>query len=214
MKDLRFTPLALFFRQLLFALTITLTFQVKAEVDSRPVILAIGESTTAGFGVAADESYPARLQALLDAAGRPYRVVNHGRSGSTTAMALSGLDRGMLLSPAVVVIALGGNDRSGRLDSKTTEQNLRKMVSMFKRAGAQVVLADRQFAGEMEADSLFAKLAREEGALLMPNLLARVAGKPELLLADGRHPNGEGYGLVAEQVYQFLAAELVWLDKP
>ncbi len=187
---------------------ILLGMPARAEVEGRPVILAVGESTTAGFGVAADRSYPAQLQAMLDAAGHDFEVINHGRSGSTTGMALSGLDRGMLLGPRIVVIALGGNDRSGRIDSGRTEENLRRMVSMFKRTGAQVVLADRQFAGDQEGDTLFARLAREEGALLMPNLLERVAGKPDLLLADGRHPNADGYALVAEQVFQFLEPHL------
>src|SRR5690606_25031931 len=98
--------------------------------DGRPVILAIGESTTAGWGVGPTESYPAQLQALLDENGHEYRVVNHGRSGSTTAMALSGLDRGMMLQPKIVLIALGGNDQ-GALAAERTKENLRKMVSLF-----------------------------------------------------------------------------------
>jgi acyl-CoA thioesterase-1 len=172
-----------------------------------PVILAIGESTTAGFGVPADKAYPAQLQQLLDAQGYRYRVVNHGRSGSTTAMALNGLDRGMLLGPKIVLIALGGNDQGNRLAAARTQENLRKMVSLFVRSGALVFLADRNLAADRAAPeqaSLFAELAAEEGALLMPSLRAEVAGHPELLLSDGSHPNGEGYAIVAARIFRLL----------
>lgn len=178
---------------------------------SRPVILAVGESTTAGFGVAADQSYPAQLQALLDAGGYAYRVVNHGRSGSTTAMALGSLDRGMALQPEIVLIALGGNDQGNRMAALRTEENLRKLVSMFVRIGATVYLADRTVADRVQADapSLYANIAREEGAQLMPSLRQDVAGHPELLLSDQSHPNAEGYALIAQTIFELLQPVLV-----
>jgi acyl-CoA thioesterase-1 len=176
-----------------------------------PVILAIGESTTAGFGVAAGQSYPDQLQRLLTGAGHHYRVVNHGRSGSTTAMALSGLDRGMALQPAIVLIALGGNDQGNRLAAERTKENLRKMVSMFVRMGATVLLADRNLPSDRAVaggSSLFAELAAEEGALLMPSLRQDIAGKPELLLADMSHPNAAGYTIVANRIFALLQPHL------
>src|SRR5687768_9918316 len=110
-----------------------LTIHAEAQaMEELPIILAIGESTTAGFGVSAADSYPAQLQRLLDEHAYAWRVVNHGRSGSTTAMALSGLDRGMLLQPKIVIIALGGNDQ-GSVAAERTKENLRKLVSMFVR---------------------------------------------------------------------------------
>lgn len=179
---------------------------LKAAEPGAPLILAIGESTTAGFGVAPEESYPARLEALLREAGHDYRVVNHGRSGITTAMALSGLDRGLRLRPEIVLIALGGNDRGNRVAAERTRENLRRMVSLYRRAGAVVFLADRNARsdGGGDANSLFAELAREEGAILMPSLRERVAGHPELLLADGSHPNADGYVIVARQVFEVI----------
>jgi acyl-CoA thioesterase-1 len=174
--------------------------------DERPVILAVGESTTAGFGVPANASYPAQLQRMLDEHGYSWRVVNHGRSGSTTAMALSQLDRGMRLQPKIVIIALGGNDQ-GSVAAARTKENLRKLVSMFARTDAHVFLADRN----LEADrvnpatpSLYAELAEEEGVILMPSLREGVAGHPELLLSDGSHPNAEGYTIVAERIFAML----------
>lgn len=189
-------------------LTVGLTCSAQGQsADERAVILAIGESTTAGFGVVPDASYPAQLQALLDHHGYLYRVVNYGRSGSTTAMALSGLDRGLQLGPRIVLIALGGNDQGNRLAAERTKENLRKLVSMFVRTGAQVFLADRNLAAD-RADateaSLFAALAAEEGAILMPSLRADVAGHPALLLADGSHPNREGYAIISQRIFELL----------
>ena len=176
----------------------------------RPVILAIGESTTAGFGVAAADSYPSQLQRLLDEHGYAWRVVNHGRSGSTTAMALSGLDRGMLLQPKIVIIALGGNDQ-GSVAAARTKENLRKLVSMFVRTNAFVFLADRSSSADRanQEVSLFAELAEEEGAILMPSLREGVAGHPELLLSDGSHPNAEGYTIVSNRIFAMLEPYLI-----
>jgi len=179
--------------------------------SAMPVILAIGESTTAGFGVAANQSYPAQLQALLNNKGYGYRVVNHGRSGSTTAMALGSLDRGMALQPAIVLIALGGNDQGNRMAAERTKENLRKMVALFVRSGATVFLADRNLnadRAETDTPSLFAELAAEEGALLMPSLRQDLAGKPDLLLADMSHPNAAGYTIIANRIFELLQAHL------
>lgn len=179
--------------------------------DPRPVILAVGESTTAGYGVSADQSYPAQLQRLLDEQGFAYRVVNHGRSGSTVAMALAGLDRGLRLQPAIVLIAMGGNDAGNRVASELTEQQLRKLVGLFARTGARVYLADRRRetdGGGMQDVSLYARIAREEGALLMPSLRDGIAGDPALLIADGRHPNGDGYAIIARRIFDLLVPQL------
>jgi len=175
--------------------------------DERPVILAIGESTTAGYGLPSDQSYPAQLQALLDDAGYHYRVVNHGRSGSTVDMALSNLTRGMLLQPEIVLIAIGGNDRSNSRASGRTEASLRKLVFLFAEMGAAVFIADRTPAsdgGSVEQNSLYARIALEEDAFLMPSLRQDIAGNPELLISDMRHPNQAGYAIIAQRIFKLL----------
>ncbi|MES2624064.1 MAG: GDSL-type esterase/lipase family protein [Pseudomonadota bacterium] len=176
------------------------------SMDERPVILAIGESTTAGFGVDAEDSYPAQLQRLLDDHGYAWRVVNHGRSGSTTAMALSNLDRGMLLQPKIVLIALGGNDQNN-VAKERTKENLRKLISMFARTNALIFLADRNIAADRAdttTSSLYAELAAEEGAMLMPSIREDIAGHAELLISDGSHPNAKGYTIVANRIFNIL----------
>ncbi|HWK54656.1 MAG TPA: GDSL-type esterase/lipase family protein [Hyphomicrobiales bacterium] len=181
---------------------------VAAENDAQaPVILAVGESTTAGFGVARDASWPAQLQALLDDAGHHYRVVNHGRSGSTTTMALSRLGEGLALQPAYVIIALGGNDRSMRMSAEATKETLRRMVAPYVQSGAQVFLADRTpntDGGDAGQGLLYAELARETGATLIPSLREGLAGDPALLLSDMSHPNADGYTIIAERMFTLL----------
>jgi acyl-CoA thioesterase-1 len=179
-----------------------------------PVILTVGESTTAGFGVPTGFSYPSQLEAMLSDQGYAYRVVNQGRSGITTSMALNGLDRGLRLGPKIVIIALGGNDRGNRVATERTRQNLQKMVSMFVRVGADVFLADRNLRADgagTDLPSMLAELAAQEGAILMPSLRAGVAGRPELLLADGSHPNAEGYTIVARRIMGLIEP---YLDGP
>jgi acyl-CoA thioesterase-1 len=178
---------------------------LQAEPD-RPVILAVGESTTAGYGVPRELSYPAQLQNALDARGFRYRVVNQGVSGSTTAAALTRLTRGMGLLPKIVIIALGGNDGGSRVPIATTRANLAKLISMYKRVGAEVFVADRNLPG---GNGFVAELAREHHAVLMPPLLTGVSGRPELLLRDGSHPNAEGYTIIVGNILPILEPYLV-----
>ena len=178
-----------------------------AADDPRPVILAIGESTTAGYGVPADKSYPAQLQALLDKNGYDYRVVNHGRNGSTTEMVLANLTRGMLLQPEIVLIAIGGNDADHPQAVRRTEDNVRKLVSLFAETDAAVFLAERTAnadGGAENRNSLYARIAEEEGATLMPSLRQDIAGHTELLIGDMRHPNADGYAIVAQRIFDLL----------
>jgi acyl-CoA thioesterase I len=177
---------------------------VQADAD-RPVILAVGESTTAGYGVDRDLSYPAQLQHRLDERGYRYRVVNHGVSGSTTAAALTRLDRGLLLEPRIVIIALGGNDASAHTPIDVMRANLGKLISMFKRAGAEVFVANRSLpGGGADSGSIFAELAKEYHAVLMPPLLLDVSGHPDLLIEDGSHPNAEGYTIVVRHLLEVI----------
>jgi acyl-CoA thioesterase-1 len=169
--------------------------------SERPVILAVGESTTEGYGVRRDLSYPAQLQKELDKRGYHYRVVNHGVSGSTTFDALQRLDRGLFLRPKIVLIALGGNDGGGQVPPQATRANLTKMMTLYRRTGAQVFLADRKIRG---AEGMFAELAKEQGAILMPPLTTGVAGNPDLLIGDQTHPNAEGYTIIVGNLLKVL----------
>jgi acyl-CoA thioesterase-1 len=201
--------LALFAAAILASPAVLVLRADAAQADAdRPVILAVGESTTAGYGVDREDSYPAQLQRELDARGYRYRVVNHGVSGSTTRDALARLDRGMRLLPKIVIIALGGNDGGSRMPGEATRQNMTKLISMFKRVGATVFVTDRNLATDDASGTLFAALAQEHGAVLIPPLLTGVSGHPDLLIADGRHPNADGYRIVVGHLLEHLEPHL------
>lgn len=180
------------------------------QTSELPIILAVGESTTAGYGVDRELSYPGQLQTELDRRGYRYRVVNQGVSGSTTQDALNRLSRGMGLLPKIVIIALGGNDSGARFPIARTRANMDRLISMYKRGGAVVFVANRNLPGDEGRDSntIFATLAAQHGAVLMPPLLSGVDGHAELLIGDGRHPNADGYVIVVRNILTVLEPHL------
>lgn len=183
----------------------------QAEAGDRPVILALGDSLTVGYGVPAAESYPARLQAALDARGLRYRVINAGVSGDTTAGGLQRLDRLLAIyRPRVVIVELGANDGLRGLPLDQVRRNLAAIIERCQAAGAQVVLAGMMLPpnyGEAYTRpfaALFPELARQYGIALIPFFLEGVAGRPDLNQPDGIHPTGAGYAIVTENVLRVL----------
>src|SRR5215831_13142569 len=114
---------------------------VPAAPDSRPVILAFGDSLTAGHGVELDHSYPSQLQQELDKRGYKYRVVNAGISGDTTSGGLSRIDSALAVHPKIVILELGANDGLRGLPIHEVKRNLEQMIVKCQAAGAKVVLA-------------------------------------------------------------------------
>jgi acyl-CoA thioesterase-1 len=168
--------------------------------DARPVILAIGDSMTAGFGVSAEESYPAQLEKELEKRGFHYRVVNQGVSGSTSAQALNGLTRGLVLSPKLVIIELGGNDAAAGIPSSASRENIRTMIKRLKPGHARVFLAGGRF-------PFIEELGKSEGVTVIP-FLEGVEGHADLLIGDGHHPSGSGYAVVVRNILKVIAPAL------
>ena len=174
------------------------------------VIVALGDSLTAGLGVGADEAYPALLQARLRREGFEYRVVNAGVSGDTSAGGLRRIDWALRLSPAVVIVALGANDGLRGQPPETLRDNLTRIIERARAAGARVLLAGmrvppnygddyaRAFAG------VYPAVAKATGVPLAPFLLDGVAGNPRLNQADGIHPTAEGQRRIAERLWPYL----------
>lgn len=174
--------------------------------DTRPVVVAFGDSLTAGQRVGRSETYPALLQREFDRLGLGYRVVNEGISGDTTAVALSRIDVAIAHRPAWVILALGANDGLRGLPLDAMEHNLREMVRLFRQAGASVVLAGmklpRNYGPEYvrDFDAIYPRLAEELELPLIPFLLENVAMVPDLNNDDGIHPNAKGNEVIARQV--------------
>ena len=165
-----------------------------------PVILAIGDSMTAGYGVSVDSSYPAQLERALKQRGYNYRVINHGVTGSTSTQALSRLTRALAVQPDIVIIQLGGNDVSNGIPQEVSRENVRTIIQRFKPGGARIFLAGGRF-------PYLDELAKEMNVPVIP-FLDGVAGHPDLLLADHAHPTAEGYAIVVENLLKVLEPAL------
>jgi acyl-CoA thioesterase-1 len=178
------------------------------------VVVALGDSLTAGFGVAGDEAWPALIEARLKREGYPYRVVNAGVSGDTTAGGLRRVDWVLRNRPEVAVVALGANDGLRGLGTDAMEANLLAIVERFRAGGARVLVAGMEVPPNYGAAyarafrGVFPDVARRTGAALMPFLLDGVAADPRLNLADGIHPNAAGHRAIAERVWPHLVALL------
>ena len=189
-------------------------------VPARPVsatervIVALGDSLTAGFGVAPEEAWPALIETRLKREGYPYRVVNAGVSGDTTAGGLRRVDWVLRNRPDVAVVALGANDGLRGLGTDAMEANLRGIVERFRAGGARVLVAGMEVPPNYGAAyarafrGVFPDVARRTGAALMPFLLDGVAADPRLNLSDGIHPNAAGHRAIAEHVWPYLIALL------
>ena len=182
-----------------------------AIADRRPRVVIIGTSLTAGYGLDdPDEAYPAVLQRIADSAGLAYRVVNAGLSGETSAGALRRTEWLLRDPAAVVIVETGANDGLRGLDPDSTAANLSAIVGVVRARlpGARVVLVQMEappnlgIAYTERFQKLFPAVARETGAMLMPFLLAGVAGDARLNQPDGIHPTAEGARLVAANVWR------------
>ncbi len=178
--------------------------------DPRPVIAALGDSLTAGSGVDPSESYPAKIQRKIDEAGLKYRVVNAGVSGDTSAQGLNRLPAIRRLAPAVVIVALGGNDGLRGIPVETTRRNLDRIVTALRSDGALVILGGMRmppnYGPQYTASfhNMYLELAKEHDIPLIPFLLEGVGGVPRLNQSDGIHPTAEGYDIVAATVWKVL----------
>jgi acyl-CoA thioesterase-1 len=183
-----------------------------AAADTRPVILFLGDSLTAGYGLDPGEAFPALVQARLDEAGLRYRVVNAGVSGETSAGALRRLDWLLKQPVAVVVVETGANDGLRGQDPETTRQNIQDILDRIREVSPAptVVLVGMEALPNYGAPyrkqfrALYPDLAKKNGVALVPFLLDGVAGIPALNLPDGVHPNPEGQKRVAETVWKTL----------
>jgi len=184
--------------------------ETKAPPDNRPVIVAFGDSLTAGFGADTGKSYPDFLQQLLDQRGYHYRVANAGISGETTTDALARLSTVTVLKPVLVIVEFGGNDGLRGLPVATTRSNLDQIISELNQSGAQVVLAGMtlppNYGPEYIAafQSVYQDLAAKHKVPMIPFLLEGVAGTARMQ-RDGLHPTADGNRIVAATVMRYVA---------
>jgi acyl-CoA thioesterase I len=174
------------------------------------VIVALGDSLTAGLGVAPDEAYPALLEARARAAGFDYRVVNAGVSGDTSAGGLRRVDWVLRAHPEIAIVALGANDGLRGLPVPALRENLTSIVSRLRDAGARVLLVGMRLPpnyGDAYAGAFaeaFRVVARRTAVAFVPFLLEGVAADPGLNQTDGIHPNAAGHRAIAAHLWTSL----------
>ncbi|ROR35199.1 arylesterase [Inmirania thermothiophila] len=182
-----------------------------AGAGGRPVLLVLGDSLSAGYGLAPGQGWVDLLGRRLAERGYPHRVVNASVSGETSG---GGLERLPALlarhRPAVVVVELGGNDGLRGLGLERTRANLAAVVRRARAAGARVLLVGmrlppnygplytRRFA------ALYREIARDEGVPLVPFLLEGVALAPGMMQADGIHPTAAAQPRLLDNVWPHL----------
>ncbi|HEX7174366.1 MAG TPA: arylesterase, partial [Pyrinomonadaceae bacterium] len=164
--------------------------------DNLPKIVALGDSLTAGYGLAdVRQSYPALLQKKLDADGYQYEVINAGVSGGTSAGGLRNLDWALAGDVRFVIVELGANDHLRGQPVAETRKNLSEIIRRARGRGAEVILAGMLTtanAGDRylrEIADMYTELAREHKVTLIPFFLEGVAGIDALNLEDRVHPN-------------------------
>jgi len=178
---------------------------------SRPKIVALGDSLTAGFGLAETESYPYLLQQRLDAEGYNYEVINAGVSGDTS---LGGFERAEWVLEQegieILVLELGANDLLRGMPVGSMKRNLAGIIEMARSRGVKVLLCGMIAPPSMGAEyanayrNAFADLAEEYDTAFIPFLLENVALDRALNQADGIHPNAEGTRIMTENIYREL----------
>ena len=173
----------------------------------RPVnIVALGDSLTAGYGLAASEAFPARLQRALSAKGLAAKVANAGVSGDTAAGGLARLDWSVPEGTDAVILELGANDALRGFDPAITRKALQAMLDRLQTRKIPVLLCGMLAPPNMGAEygrafnAIYPDLAGQTGAILYPFFLAGVAADPKLNQSDGLHPTAAGVAVIVDRI--------------
>lgn len=176
------------------------------------VILFLGDSITAGYGLDPAQAFPALIQEKIDAKSWNFKVVNAGQSGDTSAGGLNRLAWLLKNRVDILILELGANDGLRGLPAETTRKNLQAIIDRTKGKypEAKVIVAGMKVPPNMGGDygrkfeAVFVDLAKRNKATLIPFILEGVGGMRELNLADGIHPTAKGHEIVAANVWKIL----------
>ena len=181
-----------------------------APIDGRPVIVAFGDSLTAGYGADPGDSYPDYLEKDLNAKGYHYQVINQGVSGNTTKDGVDRLQDALRLKPVLVIVAFGGNDGLRGLPIASTRENLDQIVGTLLHSGAKVVLGGITLPPNYGPDYIrqfnqtYALLAAKYHVPMLPFLLQDVYGVAGSMQADGIHATDQGNAQVARNLLPLI----------
>lgn len=185
-----------------------------APASEQAVILVLGDSLSAGYGMDRQDSWVSLLDSRLKEYRYDYKILNSSISGDTTQGGLARLPRLLdRYKPEVVIIELGGNDGLRGINPDVTRSNLERMVTLSRDNAARVLLAGIKLPPNYGTDylqqfeSIYADLAGKYDTLLVPFFMDGVVFSPELMQADGIHPNEKGQPVLLDNVWQVLGPE-------
>jgi acyl-CoA thioesterase-1 len=194
----------------LFVMFALLAWQSAAARAEPITILALGDSLTAGFGLAPGEGFPAQLEAALIARGHDVAVIDAGVSGDTSSGGLARLDWALDPATDAVIVELGANDALRGIDPSITRTSLDGIMANLAERGLPTLLAGMiapPNMGQAYGDAfnpIYAELAEAYDAVYYPFFLDGVAAQPQLNLPDGIHPTAEGIGLIVERIMPYV----------
>jgi acyl-CoA thioesterase-1 len=181
-----------------------------SKAATRPRIVVLGDSLTAGLGLPGDQSYPTLLQSRLSEEGLDYEIVNGGVSGDTSAGGLSRLEWALQGDVRILIVALGGNDGLRGLPPEALQKNLADIIERAQARHVKVILAGMEAPPNYGRDyivsfhKVYPALAKQYDVALIPFLLQDVAGSQTLNQPDGIHPTAAGARIVADNVWRVL----------
>ena len=174
------------------------------------MIVAYGDSITAGYGLAYGQAYPNFLQKKLDAEGYWYKVINQGTSGATTKDALAGLPIVLRLHPAIVIVEFGGDDGLRGLPVDETRSNLDQLLTALEKAHMKIVFAGITLPPDYGPDyirsfqQIFRDLAARHHVAFVPMLYQNLVHVPGTIQDDGIHPTAKGSAIIADTLLPML----------
>jgi len=196
-------------RRIVHLLLLMLATNAAPVFAAGPLVWALGDSLTAGYGLLPAQGFTNQLQDALRRSGVPATVRNGGIAGDTSAQGkarlLWGL-RGLGATPDLVIVELGANDMLRGLPPQQAEANLDAILAELKKRHIRVLLAGMRAAPNLgpayraQFDTMYPRLARKYGVRLYPFFLQGVAGRRDLLQADGMHPNPRGVQVVVRAI--------------
>ncbi|GMR06174.1 MAG: arylesterase [Gammaproteobacteria bacterium] len=176
-----------------------------------PVILVLGDSISAAYGIDTQQGWVALLQQQLTKHGFNYRAVNASVSGDTTRTGLNRLDDALQQhKPAIIIVALGGNDGLRGLPFSEIEQSLSRIIEKSQQQGIAILLAGVRLPPNYGVfynsrfATLFQTLSKKYKVALVPKILDQVADDSSLMQADSKHPTAEGQKQVLQNIWPYL----------
>jgi len=198
-----------------FTLFVLLFLFTSAAQAQNKVILFLGDSITAGYGVKLEDSFPSLIETQLKTDKNPIQVINGGESGALSAQMKPRLEWFLKKTkPNLIVLIAGGNDARQMVPAEKIEKNLKEVIQLAEKNNIPVILGGMQIFtnyGEKytkQFAELYPRLAKLAKVTLVPFILEGVAAKKEMNQYDGFHPNPDGHKVIAQNLLPFIRRQL------